>query len=152
MASENETTQEERLLASLAHASILLNMMGPVAGILIYITQKEKSAYVARQALQATLYQLAGVLGIIVLWVCWGAFYAVSLIPLIAEADKYNDAPPPIFWVGLGSMICPLLLMGVWGLYGLYGGVRAWMGHDFRYALIGQMVEGRLAKEESDDK
>ena len=144
---EVEITQEERLLASLAHASIILNMMGPIAGLLIYITQKEKSAYVARQALQATLYQLAGVIALIIAWSCWGVFYSLTLIPLIADADKYNDAPPPIFWIGMCSMICPFIVMGAWFVYGLYGGVRTWTGREFRYALVGRMVEGRLAGE-----
>jgi hypothetical protein len=37
-------------------------------------------------------------------------------------------------------MICPFLVMALWGLYGLYGAVRAWSGADFRYALIGRLV------------
>ncbi len=144
MSSDKSYAQEDRLLAALAHAAIITGMIAPIAGLLIYITQKEKSAYAARQGLQAAIYQLLGLLVMILAWACWGGFYTISLIPLIANADKYQDAPPPIFWVGLGSMICPFILMAIWGLYGLWGTVRAWMGADFRYILIGQMVEKRL--------
>lgn len=144
MTNKNEYSQEERLFAALAHASIVMNMMGPLAGIFIYITQKEKSAYVARQALQATFYQLFGIIVMILAWACWGVFYAFSFIPLLTEPNRYNDAPPPIFWIGMATMICPLILMGLWGLYGLYGGLRAWLGDEFRYALIGRLVESRL--------
>ncbi len=144
MSSDKSYAQEDRLLAALAHAAIITGMIAPIAGLLIYITQKEKSAYAARQGLQAAIYQLLGLLVMILAWACWGGFYTISLIPLIANADKYQDAPPPIFWVGLGSMICPFIVMAIWGLYGLWGTVRAWMGADFRYILIGQMVEKRL--------
>ena len=144
MASEKSHSQEERLLAALAHAAIITGMIAPIAGLLIYITQKEKSAYAARQGLQAAIYQLFGLLVMILAWACWGMFYAVSLIPLMANANQYNDAPPPIFWIGLGSMVCPFIVMAIWGLYGLWGAIRAWTGADFRYLVIGQMVENRL--------
>jgi uncharacterized Tic20 family protein len=145
MTSEKAYSQEERLLAALGHAAIITGMIGPVAGLLIYITQKEKSAYAARQGLQAAIYQLLGLLIMIVAWSCWGVFYMISMIPLIANAEQHPDAPPPIFWLGLGSMVCPFIVMGIWGLYGLWGAVRTWMGADFRYLVIGHMVENRLS-------
>jgi uncharacterized Tic20 family protein len=133
-------SQEERLMAALAHAAIIMGMLAPLAGILIYVTQKEKSAYAARQGLQAAAYQLAGLLLIIMVWGLWMIFYFMSFIPLMVAPEQYVDGPPPIFFVGLGSMICPFLVMALWGLYGLYGAVRAWSGADFRYAFIGQLV------------
>jgi uncharacterized Tic20 family protein len=130
---------EEHLLAALAHALIVTGAIGPVAGLLIYITQKEKSTYTARQALQAIFYQLTGLIVLIVIWSCWGVFYALTFIPLITNAEQYQEAPPPIFWIGLGSMILPLVVMGIWGLYGLYGAVQVWLGKDFHYAFIGRL-------------
>lgn len=136
----NKPDQEERLLAALAHAVIITGAIAPIAGLLIYITQREKSAYAAGQALQAAFYQLAGLLAMIIAWACWGAFYAMTFAPIIANPDQYADAPPPIFWVGMASMVCPFIIMGVWGLYGLFGAVRAWSGEAFRYAVIGRLV------------
>ena len=146
MTTNNQYTQEERLLAALAHAAIITGMIAPIAGILIYVTQKEKSAYAARQGLQAAVYQLIGLLIMILVWSCWGFFYMISLIPLMANADQYNDAPPPIFWVGMISMICPFIFMAIWGLYGFWGTVQAGMGREFRYAVVGQMTERWLDK------
>lgn len=145
MTSKENQSQEARLLATLAHAAIITGMIAPIAGLLIYITQKEKSAYAARQGLQAAIYQLVGLLVMILAWSCWGVFYMLSLVPIIVNADQYADAPPPIFWVGLVSMICPFIIMALWGMYGLWGAVRTWTGADFRYLVIGQMVENRLA-------
>jgi hypothetical protein len=139
MTIKNGYTQEERLLAGLAHASIVTGVIGLVASLLIYITQKEKSAYTARQALQAVFYQLIGSIVVIVAWSCWGVFYALTFIPLITNAEQYQDAPPPIFWIGLGSMILPFIVMAIWGLYGLYGAIQVWLGKDFHYAFIGRL-------------
>ncbi len=144
MKSEMHPTQEERLLAALAHGTIITAYFAPVASILIYVTQKEKSAYVAGQALQAAVYQLGGILLMIVGWVLWSICYTLSLVPLIASADRYADAPPPLFWAGLASMLCPLIFMLLWGLYGLYGALRAWSGADFRYAFVGNRVLSRF--------
>jgi uncharacterized Tic20 family protein len=139
-----QSTQEERLLAMLAHAAIITVTMAPLAGILIYVTQKEKSAYAAGQALQAAAYQLAGLLVITLAWVLWTIFYFLTFIPIMRAPEQYPDAPPPIFWIGLISMVCPMLLMGAWGLYGLYGALRAWSGADFRYAFIVRLVAERI--------
>jgi hypothetical protein len=139
MTVNHETSQEERLLGGLAHASVITGAIGPAVGLLIYLTQKEKSPYAARQSLQAALYQLVGLVVIIGAWSCWGFFYALTFIPLIANPDQYRDTPPPIFWVGLGSMVIPFIVMGLWGLYGLYGAIRVWTGADFRYAFLGRL-------------
>jgi dolichyl-phosphate-mannose--protein O-mannosyl transferase len=47
-------------MAALAHGGILLFGMGLVAAIVLWVTQKEKSRYVAFQTLQAAAYHLAG--------------------------------------------------------------------------------------------
>lgn len=136
--------RDARLLAALAHAAILTGGIGPIAGIIIYITQKDKLPYAAGQALQAVIYQFLGILVTIIVWTCWGLFYALTFIPIISAPEQYSDAPPPIFWVGMASMIVPFLVMGVWGLYGLYGSLRTWAGAEFRYAIIGRIVERQL--------
>lgn len=141
---DDTPSRDERLLAALAHAAILTGGMGPIAGIFIYVTQKDKASYAAGQALQAVIYQLLGILVTIIAWSCWGLFYAVTFIPIITAPEQYSDAPPPIFWVGMASMIVPFLVMGVWGLYGLYAALRVWMGADFRYAIMGSVVQAWL--------
>lgn len=140
---ENRTS-DERMMAALAHGSVVLSGPGILVGVLIWLTQREKSAYASRQGLQAAVYQLLGMIVIIGLWLAWGIFYAVSMIPLIRDSDRYVDAPPPLFWVGMISMVVPLLTMVVWGLYGLWAAVRCFAGRDFRYAMLGRRLIGPL--------
>nr|MBN1229574.1 DUF4870 domain-containing protein [Anaerolineae bacterium] len=139
MAEEARMDTENRLLAALAHGSIMAQGLGVVAGIVIYLTQREKSRFVALQALQAAVFQVIALILVIGSWLVWGVFYAITWIPLMNIAD--DAAPPPIFWIGIISMVIPFIVMIVIGLYGLIGAVQVWRGKDFRYLFIGRWLE-----------
>ena len=141
MIGEKDHTQEERLLAAFAHASVIAGGIGIAVGLVIYITQKEKSIWTAGQALQAAIYQLAGMAVTIFAWLAWTVFYLFFTFALVASADMNSDTPPPAFWFSLATMCCPLFITAAWIIYGFYGAIRAWMGADFRYIGIGRMVE-----------
>jgi len=149
MSEERVSTQEERVLAGLAHGSILLGVFtngigGIAAALVVWVTQKDRSAYAAGQALQALVYQIATMVLTWILWACWGcAWMALLLPPLMANPDAYQTAPPAGLWFGLFLMILPLGIMGLTVLYGLWGAVRCLGGHDFNYAVIGRWLENR---------
>lgn len=141
MNQENKSV-ENRLLAALAHGSVVALGIGLLVGVLVYITQRDKSRYAAFQALQAAVYQLINLIIVMGLWLVWTVFYGLSMIPLIQQAEENPDAAPPaIFWISLASMVIPLIYMLLVSLYGLWGGVRTWQGKDFRYLLLGGWLE-----------
>ena len=141
MDQEGKST-ENRLLAALAHGSVVAQGIGILVGVLVYITQRDKSRYAAFQALQAAVFQLLNFIIIIGMWLAWGVFYGLSMIPLVRQANANPDAAPPtIFWISLISMVIPLTYMVLIGLVGLWGGVRTWQGRDFMYPLIGGWLE-----------
>jgi uncharacterized Tic20 family protein len=151
MSEEITVSRDERMMAGLAHGGILL---GPVTSgvggigvaLLIWLTQRGKSAYVAAQALQALVYQLVTLLLAMMFWCCWGGLWMLMIMPpLIANPSAYENTPPAGMWVGLILMIIPLGLMGLTTLYGLWGAVRSMSGHDFKYAVIGNWLEGQGA-------
>lgn len=140
---EDKTT-ENRLLAAITHLSVIVQGTGILLGVFIYVSQREKSRYVAFQALQAAIFQLIHLVITIALWLLWGVLYGLSMIPLIMQAEANPDAAPPaIFWISMILMIVPLFYMVITGLYGLWGGWRAWQGKDFKYLLIGGWLEKR---------
>ncbi len=148
--SEMRPTQDERLMAALAHASIILGPFtsgvgGIVAALVIWLTQREKSKYVAFQALQAVAYQgVGGVRGIIG-WGCYVCGIFGSLIPVFVHPRAYQHAPPPpTFWAAMCLLPLIFLAMGIFALYGLWAAWCAWQGRDFRYVVLGRMLEGRL--------
>lgn len=141
MNQENKSA-ETRLLAALAHGSVVAQGIGILVGIIVYINQREKSRYVAYQGLQAAVYQLINLIITVVLWLAWGVLYGLSMIPLIMQAETNPDAAPPaIFWISMILMVIPLVYMVLVGLYGLWGAVRTWQGKDFKYLLLGNWLE-----------
>lgn len=149
MSDQTIVRQDDRVLAALAHGSILLGPItngigGLVAALAVWLIQREKSRYVAFQALQALVYQVATFLVISISWCCWvGAWLLLILPPVMANPGAYEDSPPAGMWLGLALMIIPV---GVWFLtmlYGLVGAVQSLRGKDFRYAIIGNWVKAQ---------
>lgn len=135
---------ESRLLAGIAHATAITQGIGILVAIIIYRHLREKSPRYAFQALQSAAYQLFS-LGVVILsWMLWFVFYLLSFIPMMDLGP--SDAPPPIFWVALGSMLIPFFIMVVLSIYGLVGAVKTWRGKEFSYALIGRLVEKNLSE------
>jgi uncharacterized Tic20 family protein len=147
MSQQATTTQDERMLAGLAHGSILLGIFtsglgGMVAALVIWLVQKEKSAYVAGQALQALVYQAVTFIVTMLVWCCWGVLWmALLLPPLMSNPDAYQATPPPGLWIGLVLIVIPFFVWGLAILYGLWGAVRCFGGHDFKYAIVGDWLK-----------
>ena len=136
--------QDERVLAALAHGSILLGLLtgGIAAALLIWLAQKEKSAYAAFQALQALGYQVVTFIVSLVSWVCWGLVWmAMLLLPLFANPEAYEEVPPAGLWIGLLLIAVPIATHVLIVLYALWGAVRCLGGHDFTYAVIGRWLD-----------
>ncbi len=117
-------TEDERVMAALAHASIILNLFtgigGIIAAVAIYLVRKEKSAWVASQALQAAVYQ---------------GITAVGTFVLLAIAAALSV-------IGVG--LCMFPLIGLLGLaivaYGCYAGYLCYQGKDFKYPWIADLL------------
>jgi len=123
---------EERMWASMAHLSVLINLVtgvfGPVAALLIYLVYKDRSRYVAYQSLQSLLLQLIGWVGggliIGAAWAITGALSAVLIgLCLIPFALLITIFLP------LGTIV-----------YAIIAAVKTNQGEDFRYWLIGDWV------------
>jgi len=127
---------DERTWAMLAHLSVLANLvtgfLGPVVALVIYLVYKERSRYVAYQAMQAFVFQLVWwVGGGVLTGVAWAVSGALSAI-----------------LIGLLCMpiACLISFMPVVAIiYGIVGGVQTSQGQDFKYWLIGDWVRGSLA-------
>ena len=137
----NDTlSRDERLLAAIVHAVVVLTGPGIIVGVYVWLTQKEKFPYAAVQAKQAALYQLAGMLVTVVLWVAYTVSTLIAMLPIARNPAQYEDNLPPLFWWSMASMLVPLVFMGVWWVYGLWGALKCWRGEHFRYAIIGRRL------------
>lgn len=122
---------DERTWAMLAHLSVLLNLvtgfLGVGVALLIYFIYKERSRYVAYQAMQAFLFQLifwaGGGLLIGAMWAVVGALSAILIGILLI---------PFAVVLTLLFLVLPVVAL----VYGVIGSIQCSNGEDFRYWLI----------------
>jgi uncharacterized Tic20 family protein len=146
MSNETTLTQDEKTLAALAHGSILLGIFtsgigGIITALILWITQKDKSRYVAQQSLQALVYQAITFLVTMLAWCCWGMLWMfIIFVPLMSNPQAFEAAPPPGIFGGLFLMVVPFAVWGLTILYGLWGAISCLSGRDFKYAIIGNWL------------
>jgi hypothetical protein len=149
-------TDTERNWAAIAHASTFLTALvglatGGVGAILlalvpvgIYVAFRDRSRYVAFQALQAAVLQLTGlilyaiglillIVGTVVSWVLTVVLAVVLVGVLIAPIALLVTLVLVLF-----AVLFPLALLA----YALYGAVEAGRGADFNYWWIGDWLLG----------
>jgi uncharacterized protein len=135
-------SQDERTLAALAHISVLLPLMGVIAPIVIWVTQKDRSRFVAFQSLQAIAYQLL----MVVIWfvgiACYmGSFFLTFFSFMMPGSSIEPGGPPLFFFIPFVVFFGILAMMFVMVIYGIVAAVLIFQGKDFRYILIGQLIE-----------
>jgi len=123
---------DERLWAMLAHLSYLLNfvtgLLGIAAAFIIYLLYRERSEYVARQALQSTFFQL-------ITWVGGGTIVAVAwIISGLLSA------------VLIGCLLMPFALLLTLAMlaapaYAIVAAIDCNAGRDFNYWLLGEWIK-----------
>ena len=165
------STQDEKIMAAIGHATIIWPVVGIVVPLVAWATQREKSRFIAFQALQAAVYHMTLILAGLACGVCWACSYlgmivggiAVPLamtfaMPLPAEIGPTSDLPPEamipmllgfLVMIAFYVAIFGLLFLGlaVWAAYigyGLYGAVANLRGKDFRYAILGSRLQRYL--------
>ncbi len=148
-------TKGEMGWAAAAHASILLTLLlGLVTGglaallgvavpALIWYSNRDKSEYVAEQARQATIFQLAcfvallalvvgGTLLLVVGWVVSGVLLLVLIGVLLI---------PVMLILTILLVVALVALPIVWVIYGCYAALETYNGRPFRYAFISDLVD-----------
>ena len=129
-------TENEHTWAALAHASTLLNLAAPglggiIASLVIYLSFKERSIWVAFHALQATLFQLLLLAAIIfIVGGSWIIGFIFSFITIGFGA--FFAVPVMLITFFLGAFI---LLAGM--AYGMYAAFQINQGNDFIYFWAG---------------
>lgn len=142
----NAESQDERIMAAISHVTAMMPMMGLFAPIIIWVTQKDKSDFVAFQSLQALVYQLF----MILVWIIGIILYFVSFIIIVPISNSFTIYTSPI---GHLLIAIPFLVLGLVFLvefilmvYGVEAAVRVLQGKNFRYAILGERLEGYLER------
>jgi uncharacterized Tic20 family protein len=137
--------QDERIMAALSHVAIIVPMMGLIAPILIWVTQREKSRYVAFQSLQAAAFQLT----LLAVWIGGFACYMLSFFAVFggtffmasSATPENNPAALGFFLVPFVVFFSILAIFFIMIIIGIVAAVMTFQGKDFHYPLIGRWVE-----------
>jgi uncharacterized Tic20 family protein len=144
--------QNDKIMAALAHVSAIMPFLGVIAPIVIWVTQKEKSEYVAFQALQAIVYQLLMIFAWFVGMGCYMlSFFSIFLtIPFAGSGSDIDPSATPFFMLGF---FVPFIIFGaifiggaIFIIYGMVGAIMTFQGKDFHYVVIGKRLVRYLEK------
>lgn len=143
-------SQNDKIMAALSHIAALLPMIGLVIPIVIWVTQKEKSKYVAFQSLQAAAYQLTMIFAYFVAMGCYMVSFFFTFFTIPFAGDNVDPSTSPLFMIGF---IFPFLIFGfifigggLFILYAIIAAVFNIQGKEFKYLVIGNSVERFLAR------
>lgn len=150
---EIDETQEANWVAGICHATAILQLWGIVTPLLVWFTQKERSARLRFQSMQAVVYQ-----GIaLVVYIVGMALYMLSFFGLflmlfaagtMSEGGEIQGPAGLIILIFFGViMIIWLVIMLLAPIYYLLAGfasLRTIQGHPFRYPIIGRILEKRM--------
>jgi len=159
----SETTKQERNWAALAHFSAILTLLLAIGSgglgaipfafvpLVIYLSFKEKSKFVAFHAAQAValqvvgsvgyfLFILAGILSVALVWVV----SAVLVVILVGILLLILVAPLVTAAIAIAIAAAPFVL----GVLSIVGGIEAYNGREYRYPYLGNWVADWLAKME----
>jgi uncharacterized Tic20 family protein len=147
-------SQDERVMAALAQISVLVPLLGVIAPIVIWVTQKDKSRYVAFQSLQAIAFQLTMIFAWFVGMGCYMcSFFSMFLAIPFGSSIESSQSVGPLFVLPFFTPFLAMGLMFLGGflfiLYGIVAAVMTFQGRPFRYAIIGRRVEQFLQSKEN---
>jgi len=142
---------EFRWVAAMGHFSILIMLWGMLAPLTAWILQGKNSFLLKFQSIQTLVYQ---VLTTIVFFV-GGFLYLFGLVLLLASmgaigGPDFNSSMGIVSMVIMGVvlLISVVLILAVPLLHilGQWAGIRILKGDNYRYPLIGRLVEKRISR------
>jgi uncharacterized Tic20 family protein len=150
------TDPNDRIMAALAQVTVLLPLIGVIAPIVIWVTQRDRSRYVSFQALQAVVYQLLMVLFWVLGMGCYMfSFFGTFLLTIPLASASNGSADPEVGLLAMIPIFFPFAVLGlmmfgflIFIVYGCIAAVLVFKGKDFRYFLIGNWLARYLQKDQ----
>lgn len=132
---ETALSSDEKILALVSHLSMFFG--GLIVPIIIYFIQKNKSKFVAFNALEALyfhiLYSVVAVLAVVV-------FISAAAISSMATNSSRNEVSP-IVWILLGLFgLIIFAVMIYFVVYGIITAIKSYQGQIKKYPIVGNIA------------
>lgn len=147
---------EFRWVAGMGHFSILIMLWGMLAPLTAWILYGKRSNFLKFQSIQTLVFQA----GVTILYLVAGFLYLFGVLLLVTltgftEAQTINSSIGILGLIVLGvslliSMVV-ILLIPLLHILGQWAGVRILKGDNYRYPLIGKLVDKLISRLEISD-
>lgn len=141
---------EDRWVAANAHLSVMVPFYGLLVPLLAWAFQKEQR-WLRFHALQALIYQLAGLVISAALLAAQIAAVAFPLLLILPESGVLSDLPAATyrmalipFFIVVGLVALAILVYPIYGTLPLVAAYRLVRGGDYHYPWIGKRIHARI--------
>jgi uncharacterized Tic20 family protein len=147
-----DEAQEDQWVAGICHATTILQFWGAITPLLVWFTQKERSARLRFQAMQAFFYQLiafiAYMIGIgLYMALVFGMFLILLAASLLNGTGKVEGPAAFLMVIFFGVVmlfwLVSLILAPLYYLLAAFASLRTIQGRPFHYPLLGRILEKR---------
>ena len=142
---------EDRWVASMGHFSVIIILWGLLVPVTAWILQGKRSLFLKFQSIQTVIFQA----GTLLLYILSGVLYIGGFIFFMLSVGGMEMAnlDSSVGMVGVfvffGSLLCTffiVLLVPLLHIMGQWAGYRTLKGVDYRYPILGKLIENRMAK------
>ncbi|MEP7134217.1 MAG: DUF4870 domain-containing protein [Chloroflexota bacterium] len=142
---------EDRWVAAMGHFSVIILLWGILAPLTAWILQGKRGLFMRFQSIQTLIYQALATL----LYVAGMALYTFGFFVFMALTGLGggNALSSSTGMVGMGVLLISMLfaigivlLLPLFHIMGQWAGYRVLKGDDYRYPVVGRLVEKWLTK------
>jgi uncharacterized Tic20 family protein len=143
---------EHRWVSAMGHFAVIIALWGMLAPLTVWLTQGKQNLFLKFQSIQTLVFQALitffyFVAGFVYLF---GIFLLFVITGLTSTPDFSSSAGMfgvVIFFVSLLIAFVIILAMPLMHILGQWAGYRVLKGDDYRYPLVGRLVEGWISKQ-----
>ena len=142
---------EHRWVAGMGHFAIIIAFWGMLVPFTAWLTQGKQNLFLKFQSTQTLMFQslITSFYFVAVFVYIFGIFLLLTSIGLTGTADFGSTVGMfgvVIFFVSLLVAFVIVLLIPLMHILGQWAGYRVLKGDDYRYPLVGRLVEGWISK------
>ena len=144
---------EDRWVVAMGHFSVIIALWGILAPLTAWILQGKRSIFLKFQSIQTVVFQAS----VMLLYLLAGAIYVFGFMALILTVGIGGDESGTsggmiglaVLFISMLVAIFIVLLIPSFHILGQWAGYRVLKGDNYRYALIGRLVEKWTARNSS---
>lgn len=140
--------REDRWVAAMGHFSVLIFFWGMLAPLVAWILQGSRSRFLRTQSVQTLIFQATATVFFLAVTLSYLVELLLIVLVLVRGWPGEPASQPPIAIVGIVLLIASfliiaiaLLLVPVFHLLGQWAGYRTLKGQDYRYPVVGWLVD-----------